>query len=87
VDVTEDGGKRYIKSTGIFSGLELHMFMEPPHYDPRLPPREDRPEMDFSKKRFLIKDDSQWQEVRRLADFPIISEGGVDGACYLPSFL
>lgn len=67
VDVTEDGGKRFIKSTGVFSGLELHMFMEPPHYDPRLPTREDRPEMDFSKKRFQITTDSQWQEVSKLS--------------------
>jgi hypothetical protein len=25
VTETEDGGKRYVKSTGVFSGIELHM--------------------------------------------------------------
>ncbi len=28
VDVTEDGSKRTIKSTGLFSGVELHLLME-----------------------------------------------------------
>lgn len=28
VDVTEDAGKRYIRSTGVFSGVELHLFLE-----------------------------------------------------------
>lgn len=28
VEVTEDAGKRLIKSTGVFSGTELHLFVE-----------------------------------------------------------
>lgn len=35
ISVTESEGKRYIKSTGIFSGLELHLFLEPSLYDDR----------------------------------------------------
>ncbi len=28
MEVTEDATKRYIKSTGVFSGTELHLFVE-----------------------------------------------------------
>ena len=31
----EEGGKRYIESTGVFAGFELHMFVEPLLYDER----------------------------------------------------
>lgn len=48
----------------MFSGTELHLLVESPYYDERLPPREDRPELDFSTKKRLIADDHQWQEVR-----------------------
>lgn len=32
---TEADGKRTIRTTGVFSGIELHMSMEPPHADDR----------------------------------------------------
>jgi hypothetical protein len=66
IEVTEEGGKRYIKSTGIFSGLELHMFYEPLYFDERLTKNEDKPEdMDFSERRKAVLTDEQWQEIMR----------------------
>lgn len=35
VVTTEADGKRTIRTTGVFSGIELHMSMEPPHADDR----------------------------------------------------
>ncbi len=57
--------KQVIKSTGMYSGLELHMFVEPPYYDERLPEREDRLDLKFSEKRIEVDSDEQWQDVVR----------------------
>lgn len=66
IEVTEEGGKRYIKSTGIFSGLELHMFYEPLYFDERMTKDEDKPEeMDFSERRKAVVTDEQWHEIMR----------------------
>lgn len=35
VQTREEGGRRFIESTGVFSGFELHMFVEPLLYDER----------------------------------------------------
>ncbi|MEW5306191.1 MAG: hypothetical protein WDW36_008675 [Sanguina aurantia] len=67
-DYTEENGKRTTRLTGMFSGTELHLLVESPYYDERLPPRDDRPELDFSTKKRLIADDHQWQEL--IADQP-----------------
>ena len=66
LEITEEGGKRHIKSTGIFSGLELHMFYEPLFFDERMTHDEDKPEdMDFSQRRRAVLTDDQWHEIMR----------------------
>ncbi|GFH26690.1 uncharacterized protein HaLaN_24879, partial [Haematococcus lacustris] len=62
-EVHEDGVKRYIRSTGIFSGTELHLFVEQPFYDERLPVREDRPDLNFNHRRRPMLTDEDWQQV------------------------
>lgn len=39
MEVSEDGGKRTTKLTGVFTGTELGLLVDNPHYDERLPPR------------------------------------------------
>ncbi|KAG1678758.1 hypothetical protein FOA52_012798 [Chlamydomonas sp. UWO 241] len=65
VTENEEGGKRYIKSTGVFSGIELHMQVEMLHFDERLPVRDDKPELSFNQRRAEILTDDQWQEIIR----------------------
>lgn len=50
--------------TGVFTGTELHLWAEQPHYDERLPLRDDKPDLNFNEKRLVIKTDAEWQEVR-----------------------
>jgi hypothetical protein len=52
-----------VKTTGVFTGIELHLWAEQPYYDERLPVREDRPELNFNAKRVPISSDHTWQEV------------------------
>ncbi len=63
IEVTEDQGKRYIKNTGTFTGIELHLFVDQPYFDERLPVREDRPELNFNEKRIEVTTNEEWQEV------------------------
>mmetsp|Transcript_26929 Transcript_26929/g.69418 ORF Transcript_26929/g.69418 Transcript_26929/m.69418 type:complete len:871 (-) Transcript_26929:1245-3857(-) len=62
-NVTEEAGKRYIQSTGQFAGTELHLFTEEPHYDSRLPVREDRPDLNFNIRQAQICTDDEWRMV------------------------
>ncbi|KXZ56071.1 hypothetical protein GPECTOR_2g953 [Gonium pectorale] len=77
VDVTEEAGKRTTKLTGVFTGTELSLLVENPYYDERLPAREDKPELNFSQKRTLIRTDDEWQEVE--AEDPVLSAEGAHG--------
>lgn len=65
VDVVEEAGKRTTKLTGVFTGTELSLLVENPYFDERMPAREDKPELNFSQKRTLIRTDDEWQEVWR----------------------
>ncbi len=59
----EEAGKRTTKLTGVFTGTELALMVENPYFDERLPAREDKPELNFTHKRTLIRTDDEWQEV------------------------
>lgn len=59
----EEAGKRTTKLTGVFTGTELALMVENPYFDERLPAREDKPELNFTQKRTLIRTDDEWQEV------------------------
>jgi hypothetical protein len=65
IDTTtsEDGTKRIITKTGVFLGTELHLWAVPPHYDPRLPVRPERPDLTFDNKRREINSTEKWQQV------------------------
>ena len=67
MEVAEENGKRVTKNTGVFSGTELHLFMETAFYDERLPVREDKPELNFNEKKRVLETDEKWQEVSGVA--------------------
>eukprot|EP00798_Chlamydomonas_sp_ICE-L_P023775 gene23775-9334_t len=54
IEITDQDGRRYIKNTGTFSGTELHLYVEQPYYDDRLPVREDKPELNFNQKKIEV---------------------------------
>jgi hypothetical protein len=60
---SEDGTKRIITKTGVFSGTELHLWAMLPHFDARLPARADRPDLDFSTQQRAVSTDEDWQQV------------------------
>jgi hypothetical protein len=62
-DITEQDGKRIIRRTGMFTGTELHLWEVLPYFDPRLPPRQDQPNLDFSVQRKEIASNAEWQQV------------------------
>ncbi|KIY92397.1 flagellar associated protein [Monoraphidium neglectum] len=62
VSLTEDGTKRIITKTGVYSGTELHMWAVPPYFDDRLPVRGDRPDLSFNVQRREIAATEEWQE-------------------------
>jgi hypothetical protein len=62
-DITEQDGKRIIKRTGMFTGTELHLFVTPPYYDPRLPLRPDQPQLEFAVQSKEITSTAEWQQV------------------------
>jgi hypothetical protein len=64
MSLTEDGTKRIITKTGVYSGTELHMWAVPPYFDDRLPVRGDRPDLSFNVQRREIAATEEWQEVR-----------------------
>jgi hypothetical protein len=62
-DITEQDGKRIIKRTGMFTGTELHLFVTPPYYDPRLPLRPDQPQLEFAVQSKEVTSTAEWQQV------------------------
>eukprot|EP00798_Chlamydomonas_sp_ICE-L_P025218 gene25218-10863_t len=54
VEITEEDGKRYVKNTGTFTGTELHLFVEQPYFDERLPIRDDKPELNFNQRQIEV---------------------------------
>lgn len=62
-DITEQNGKRIIKRTGMFTGTELHLFVTPPYYDPRLPLRPDQPQLEFAVQSKEVTSTAEWQQV------------------------
>ncbi|WIA12059.1 hypothetical protein OEZ85_012136 [Tetradesmus obliquus] len=67
-DITEQDGKRIIKRTGMFTGTELHLFVTPPYYDPRLPLRPDQPQLEFAVQSKEVTSTAEWQQL--IADQP-----------------
>jgi hypothetical protein len=65
VATSEDGTKRVITRTGVYSGTELHLWLVPPHHDPRLPVRPDRPDLSFDAARREVATTEEWQQVGR----------------------
>ncbi|GMH33927.1 hypothetical protein BSKO_01761 [Bryopsis sp. KO-2023] len=63
VDVVEEGGKRTIKSTGVYSGTELELYMEHPFFDDRLPVDDTNPGLNFNVDRKQITTDEEWKEI------------------------
>lgn len=61
VSTSEDGTKRIITKTGVYSGTELHLWHVPPHYDPRLPPAPGRPDLTFDAPRRAVTTDAEWR--------------------------
>lgn len=47
----------------MFTGTELHLWEVLPYFDPRLPPRQDQPNLDFSVQRKEIASNAEWQQV------------------------
>lgn len=63
VETSEEHGKRVIRSTGTYSGTELHLTLEAPYHDARLPVREDMPHLNFNQDRIVITSDAMWHEL------------------------
>lgn len=63
VATSEDGTKRIITKTGVYSGTELHAYAAAPYYDPRLPVVPGRPDLCFNAQRREIATTEEWQEV------------------------
>ncbi|KAF8071180.1 hypothetical protein HT031_001262 [Scenedesmus sp. PABB004] len=68
VEISEADGKRTIKRTSMCTGIQLHLWVTPPHYDARLPPRPGTPELDFSVQRREVKSTEEWRQL--IADQP-----------------
>ena len=68
VSLSEDGTKRIITKTGVYSGTELHLWALPPYHDDRLPLRLDRPDLCFDVLRREITSSEEWQQVRTAQD-------------------
>lgn len=68
VSTSEDGTRRIITKTGVFSGTELHLWHAAPHYDARLPPRPGRPDLTFDAPRRAVACDAEWAALA--ADHP-----------------
>lgn len=64
VSLSEDGTKRIITKTGVYSGTELHLWALPPYHDDRLPLRPDRRDLCFDVPRREITSSEEWQQVR-----------------------
>jgi hypothetical protein len=66
VSLSEDGTKRIITKTGVFSGTELHLWAVAPHHDERLPLRPGRPELTFDARRRQVATTEEWKQARLL---------------------
>eukprot|EP00882_Tetradesmus_deserticola_P013709 GHRQ01014559.1.p1 GENE.GHRQ01014559.1~~GHRQ01014559.1.p1 ORF type:complete len:221 (+),score=66.82 GHRQ01014559.1:175-837(+) len=67
-DISEQDGKRIIKKTGMFTGTELHLFVTPPYFDPRLPLQPDQPQLEFAVNSREVTSTAEWQQL--IADQP-----------------
>eukprot|EP00882_Tetradesmus_deserticola_P028701 GHRQ01031976.1.p2 GENE.GHRQ01031976.1~~GHRQ01031976.1.p2 ORF type:complete len:118 (+),score=27.12 GHRQ01031976.1:413-766(+) len=49
----------------MFTGTELHLFVTPPYFDPRLPLQPDQPQLEFAVNSREVTSTAEWQQVSR----------------------
>eukprot|EP01025_Chloroclados_australasicus_P003003 TRINITY_DN1068_c1_g1_i2.p1 TRINITY_DN1068_c1_g1~~TRINITY_DN1068_c1_g1_i2.p1 ORF type:complete len:193 (-),score=10.40 TRINITY_DN1068_c1_g1_i2:136-714(-) len=78
VDIHEEGGRRVIKTTGIFWGTELHLFLEQPFYHSRLKgianEGGDKSMLldQYDTQQIQIVEEQQWKQVKLFLTIMII---------------